>query len=106
MDEKSFCSGSLLALKNNEGNSLVNPLVKLGKESMVEGLIYSQGYSDIQGNLHGTLITNGFILVTPSSVYENHLLNAVIDRKALSNFFVGGLILNKTGGKKIAKWLN
>ena len=106
LDENSFCSGSLIALKKNEGNSLVNPLIKIGKESMIQGLIYSQGYTDLQGSLHGTLITNGFILVTPSSVYENHLLNATIDRKSLSDFFVAGLILNKNPGKKIVKWLN
>ncbi|MGZ3862804.1 MAG: hypothetical protein ACXVPN_10370 [Bacteroidia bacterium] len=106
LDEKSVCNGSLVAIKKNEANSLVNPLIKLGKETKVQGLVYSQGYTDIQGSLTGTLITNGFILVTPSSVYENHLLNAVIDRKSLSQFFAAGLILDKNPAKKIVKWLN
>ena len=63
--------------------------IQLSDGSSVEGLVYSKGYIDFKGNITGSLYCNGFILRTPSAVYENHLLNASINSTELPEFYVG-----------------
>ena len=47
-----------------------------------------------------------FILRTPSSVYENHLMDVAIDRIALSEYFVGVALTEEINHHQIIKWLN
>lgn len=57
--------------------------------ALITGLVYSRGYIDFKGSVAGSLYCGGFILRTPSAVYENHLLNAVINAEALPVDYVG-----------------
>ena len=59
----------------------------------------------MKGQVHGSLYTDKFLLSTPSSVYENHLLNATIDASALPASFVGVGLLNTNSEKKVVAWL-
>lgn len=79
--------------------------IVLKKESLVNGHVYSSGLIDLQGSVYGSVACNKFILSTPSSVYENHLLNAVIDRSKLSKYFVGINLLARESNKKVIKWI-
>jgi hypothetical protein len=45
-------------------------------------------------------------IITPSSVYENHLLNATIDVSKLSKHYVGINLVQESKIKKVVKWLN
>ena len=53
------------------------------------GLVYSNGYTSLRGNISGSLFCQGFLLRTHSALYENHLLNVQINADALPSFFVG-----------------
>jgi hypothetical protein len=58
----------------------------------VTGLVYTPGYMDFKGDVTGSLYCGGFILRTPSAVYENHLLNAVVNAVELPGYYVGRFI--------------
>ena len=51
------------------------------------------------------LATNGFMLNTPSSVYENHLLDITIDWSQLSEHFTGINLINESDSRSVVKWL-
>ena len=83
--------GSLLAV--NSKSSVSKSMIKLNKKFQLIGSAYSTNYCDIQGNIYGTVICESILLQTPSAVYENHLLNCLLDPKkygahlVLSNWF-------------------
>jgi hypothetical protein len=80
--------------------------IRIGSKAVVTGQVYCSGYIDMQGTLFGSLMCSKFLLVTPSSVYENHLLNAIIDQPALPAYFTGITLIHGPAAKKIVKWLN
>ena len=69
-------------------------------------MVYTNGYLDFQASVTGLVVANSFLLVTPSSVYEGHILNGEANRKNLSDYFISGLVLEGKRKKSIAKWLN
>lgn len=65
--------------------------LKLDKEAIATGEVYVNGITEMKGVIEGKLTTRLFYLKTPSSVYENHLLNVTIDRSRLPYGFVNTL---------------
>jgi len=94
--------GGLLAANNKTQSSKM--IIKLNKEFELIGSMYSSNYTDAQGNLYGSVFCQTLLLQTPSGVYENHLLNCLIDPKtysinlAVPNWFV------KNKKQKCAQW--
>ncbi len=81
--------------------------LNLAKETEVTGDIYLNGTIEHQGSIFGSLYCYQFTLKTPGSVYENHLLNAVISNKERPELFVGANLLESKKGKRtIIEWLN
>lgn len=115
LGERSSVSGAVFGYGKQSG-SKNNVQVKIGKEARVTGQVYCGGSLELRGVVHGGVVCNRFRLATRSSVYENHLLDAVIDPSGLSEFFVGiNLFESSTethntsfdaGPKKVVKWLN
>lgn len=81
-------------------------IVQLEKESAVYGSIYSGGLVDLKGTVTGDVTCSKFELRTASAVYENHLMNAVINRPRRSAAFVASAITRKKSDHKaVAAWL-
>lgn len=80
--------------------------IRMGKKSLVVGQLYSNGYVEVQGNIYGSVMCSSFLLQTPSSVYENHLLNVEIDQHGLPNYFTGINLIKELPYKRIVKWLD
>ncbi|MEM7035865.1 MAG: polymer-forming cytoskeletal protein [Bacteroidota bacterium] len=59
-------------------------LTRIQEKAEVFGNVVVPERLDIQGTVHGNVMTGKFTLQTPASVYENHLLNAVITSEGLS----------------------
>lgn len=80
-------------------------ILSISENAYVKGQVYSNGYTEIKGNIWGTLYTQKFILRTPVSIYENTIMDANIDIQKLSTNYVGADLLGEgtTGG--IIKWL-
>lgn len=80
--------GSILVI-NTAQNPLASSCVKVPREAFVYGEIISNSTADVQGTVYGSVSCSKLRLCNASSVYDNHLLNAVIDNTRLSNSFVG-----------------
>jgi cytoskeletal protein CcmA (bactofilin family) len=79
--------------------------ILIDKGVFIKGFVHSSGWIDLKGSVFGSVACTKFILSTPSSVYENHLLNAVIDRTKLSKYFVASSLIKDGENKKTVKWL-
>lgn len=104
LNEKDSVSGSIFSCKT-EKDILKQTGIIVRKEAFVYGDVYSNGYADIQGTIHGSLTCSKIMLSTPSSVYENHLLGAVIDATKLSSHFAGFASTEKGNLRSIIKYL-
>ncbi|MGQ0827043.1 MAG: hypothetical protein ACT4ON_01485 [Bacteroidota bacterium] len=105
LNENDTLLGTIFSIKN-ELDILKQAGVIIKEKAFVAGQVYSNGYADIRGTINGSLICNKIILSTPSSVYENHLLNAVIDQSVLSKHYTGINLVEESIIKKVVKWLN
>lgn len=104
LNGKDSISGSLFSYKGTN-DALSQTAIILKKDTFVQGEVYTNGYADIQGNIYGSLTCSKIMLSTPSSVYENHLLNAIIDQTSLSKYYVGIISSETQKIKKIIKYL-
>jgi hypothetical protein len=93
----------LLSIKNETKNSRAECLLNAG--SIVTGRVYCEGRLELRGTVNGTIYTNGFILRTPGSIYENHLIDATINFDALPEYYSGSLINGIVERYKMVKWL-
>lgn len=97
-------SGEVFAYR--PGNNPKAPfLFSIEKEAVIKGQVYCSGAVDLKGSIHGSIACEKFILNTPSSVYENHLLNVTIDYSLLSPHFAGVNLTDNSENRKIVKWL-
>ncbi|TND10226.1 MAG: hypothetical protein FD123_474 [Bacteroidetes bacterium] len=100
MQEKDTVEGTVLAWRTAT-DFRKQVTAKLDKETLVTGFLYSTGQVDLKGSVFGQVTCAKFLLATPSSVYENHLLNAVINRMKLPAEFAVGSLMTEKGKKKI-----
>ena len=75
--------------------------ITVDEKALVYGQLYSDGFAEIKGTVHGHVTCDNFRLRTPSSTYDNHLLNATIDFSKLSTTFVGSALLPSVKEKKV-----
>jgi hypothetical protein len=78
---------------------------RLSENDRIFGRVYCDGKLHLKGAVYGSVYCNGFILRTPSSLYENHLLDATIDFSGLPKYYAGALFFNVTDRLKIIKCL-
>lgn len=82
-------------------------IVSIDENSEIMGQVYSSELLELKGvSIKGNVFCKSFILRTPSSVYENHLMDVTIDRIALSEYFVGVALTEEINHHQIIKWLN
>ncbi len=103
--EDAEITGTVFAAQEDLSDLGKQVKVIIEKSAKVTGQVYTNGLLDLKGIVYGNIMCNRFILSTPSSMYENHLLNATIDNSKLSVHYVGIQLTEKIAAKKIAKWL-
>ncbi len=103
--ENSSLTGIAFTSQSELAEDLQQTLIILDKEAILTGQLYADGFADIKGEVRGMVMSTKFLLKTKASVYENHLLDAVIDLSKLSVHYAGSGIIATGKRKKIIKWL-
>lgn len=103
--EKGSTIGGDIVLLNAKNNADNQAECRLNEGCEIEGRVYCDGKLQMTGTVKGSVYCNGFILSTPSSLYENHLLNATIDFSALSKYYAGSLFFKVPDRFKAIKWV-
>ncbi|MBI4646421.1 MAG: hypothetical protein HY738_07465 [Bacteroidia bacterium] len=98
-----ICGGIMLYVDEQCKSAYAILSVKRG--ASVYGTAYSNTLTELQGNIYGNLCCEKFILKTPSSVYENHLLNTTIDITGIPSYFAGPVLFDNNEKEEIIKWL-
>ena len=80
-------------------------LLSLGKDASVAGMVYSDGLVELKGSIYGHLSCRKFMLRTPSTLYENHILNGTLDASRRSPHYLASSLWATTNQKGIAQWL-
>lgn len=80
--------------------------ISIDLDSEVMGEVYSSELLELKGDVKGGVFCKSFILATPSSVYQNHLMDVTVDRTKLSEYFVGVALTEEINHHQIIKWLN
>lgn len=77
--------------------------LKIDTKSLVAGIIYNQGETEIKGKMIGHLYTQSFNLKAGGGEYSNHLLDVVISSEKLPKEFIipNWMEENKVGKSKI-----
>ncbi|MBB6239868.1 cytoskeletal protein CcmA (bactofilin family) [Pedobacter sp. AK013] len=89
--------------------SALQTLVSLGEQTTVQGEVYATGLIklDKKVKVAGKVSCNRFIMKTPATLYENFLIDVILNRKARSRVYLSSAIF--TGGderQKILRWQN
>ncbi|MEZ5199162.1 MAG: hypothetical protein R2764_23105 [Bacteroidales bacterium] len=71
----------------------------------LSGQIYWDGIFDFKGKVYGSVACKKFLLKTPSSIYENHLMDVRIDLESLSKHYTGIELTGTERVKKVIQWL-
>lgn len=97
--------GILIISKSPNFRNLIQ--LNIDENSLVAGLIYNQGESDVKGTIIGSLYTYKIVLESRSADYSNHLLNAYISSEKLpKNFISPNWLKTKESSKsQIIDWL-
>jgi hypothetical protein len=84
------------------------PLIGIGKNVKLKGQIYSQGILELKDHseVDGSVFTSRFYYQNSFTLYENYLINATIDSKALAPYYLTSeLIPVAKKRKKVLQWL-
>lgn len=75
-------------------------------QSTIYGQVFCNQDIQLTGNVFGSVYCRNFYLKTRSSVYEDHLLNAVVDIEKLSKYYCGIPLISTGQREQIIQWLN
>ncbi|MDB5012336.1 MAG: hypothetical protein JWQ25_538 [Daejeonella sp.] len=100
-------SGILFSYEKNRSD--LQTSINLSRNTTVYGEVYVTGYVKLQKPLQvfGKVSCTRFIVQTPTTLYENYLIDVVINRKKLSaDYLSSSLFTVKKPKQNILKWLN
>lgn len=83
------------------------PFLELREKSVVAGLIYNSGETEVRGAVIGSLYTAQLSVRAGGGMYGNHLVDAIISQKRLPGYFLlpGWLESQEKVKPKIIGWL-
>jgi hypothetical protein len=104
--DRSEFAGTLFTYE--AGKNTLKPLILPGKNVAITGQIYSQGIVFLRDSLKlkGSIFTGVFNYKSLGTLYENYIVNASIDSKSLSPYYLSSELIPVTNNKqKVLQWL-
>lgn len=104
-DASSF-SGILFTYENPKSD--FQTLIDIGKKVKINGQVFAQGIIRFKDSVvvNGNISANRLIYETNYTMFENYLMNTVVDQVGLSPFYLtSSLFAVSSGKRKIMQWL-
>lgn len=79
--------------------------VSLAATSTTVGQVWVNGFLEQRGQVYGTVFCDKFLLTTPAGVYENYLLDAIINRTQVPAFYLTPSLLGEQKEQQLLKYL-
>lgn len=89
--------------------SALQTMVALGENTIVQGEVYATGLLKLakKVKVEGKVSCNRFIMKTPTTLYENFLVDVTLNRRARNRVYLtSSVFTGTTGDKKILRWEN
>jgi hypothetical protein len=83
----SDCKVEGLIIADKKNIRFAKTLIQIGDNSIVNGIVYSNACVDLKADVNGSIWCQKFMLKTPSSVYENTLLDVNISSEGMPKWF-------------------
>ena len=89
VDSASAIAGNIILIsKNNQsGNAQNQSKIFIEGGAVVDGLVWSDNYTQVHGEVNGLVITDQFYEYDPPTIYRNWIMDGIIIRKQLNNRF-------------------
>jgi hypothetical protein len=103
--EKAEISGDVFCYSEN--NDLrEQDLLSIENGVCIRGQVFCTGELGLQGTVYGAVIGRRLMLRTSSAMYENQLLDAVVDRSKLPGYYAGMDLWQDDRPKKVIAWVH
>lgn len=100
-------SGILMSYENKRSD--LQTMISLGKGNMITGEVFATGYIKMEKgvSVYGKVYAKRFIMQTPTTLYENYLIDITLNRKLLSKYYLSSPVFQRGNEEqKILKWLD
>lgn len=89
----------------------VGPLqqaINFGKDNLIHGEVYSTGIVKLEKGVQikGKVSCGRFMMKTPSTLYENFLIDVKLNAKARSKYYLGSDLMSNDRERKVLQWLD
>ncbi|MDO6758566.1 hypothetical protein Q4566_00020 [Tamlana sp. 2_MG-2023] len=82
------------AIVLDDQNRSADKLISIEENVEIVGDVYCSGEIALEGSVIGTVYTNSFYLRTDASIYDNYIMDGVIDKKNLPDNFLKVSLFN------------
>jgi hypothetical protein len=103
--DSSTVSGAIVSLAPDP-NDRIKTYVETGRHTSITGYLYAAGFVALKGEVRGEVLADYFLHRSATSVLQNFLVDATIDRSKLSAWFVGPHLFSTPHPNKIILWLH
>ena len=104
IDSASVVNG--LVFSHYPGSEQLLAMVGIASDVTVHGQVYADGLLELQGTVCGRTACRRFTLQTPSSLYENFVLDGVMDYTRLSPHYGGSPLTHAGRLGNVLTWLD
>jgi len=104
VEDNSRIDGVILTY-SPDPNDQIKTFTRIGKNFLMNGIIFSDGFLEPDGTINGTVITDYTILRRQSAIYDNHLMDITIDRASLSGYYLAPPIFKQQRKNNVIRWL-
>jgi cytoskeletal protein CcmA (bactofilin family) len=105
IDDNSYVQG-VIYMGGSSTRDTELGVITIAEQATVEGQLWLDAKVQHKGSILGSLACRKFFLITPTTLYENYLVNAEIDKQKRSPYFISTGLLSTSNDKDILEWLD
>jgi len=97
-----------IILNYTKAKGMLQHFTNFGKDNVVHGEVYCAGTIMLEKGfkINGRVSCNRFMMKTPTSLYENFLIDVGFSSKARSKYYLSSPLFTGNRSRKVLQWLN